>query len=93
MIKETVIKCSCSEIEDLIEKHYEVFYETQAAEEADSSTIKEFSIDGKLSEWELRDLEGIIAGKWQNWCTKAFMNKLCADGHLETGTYIVDFGW
>lgn len=93
MTKEIVFKCDCDEIEELIREHYGVFYETQAAEESNSNTIKEFDIDGKLDAWELKELDEIIAGKWHGWMTAAFMNKLCQDGYLEAGTYIVNFGW
>ncbi len=92
MTKETIIKCTCSEIEILIQEHYGVFYETQAAEEADSDTVKKYDIDGELSEWDVRDLDDIINGEWHGGCTRDFMNKLCADGYLEVGTYIIDFG-
>lgn len=92
MIKEIVIKCNYNEIEHLLEQHYGItHYEILAAEECVNGTNLDYDIDGK--DYDEDDVAEILAGKFKHWCTSDLMNKLCADGYLEAGNYIVSCSW
>jgi hypothetical protein len=92
MKKEIIIRCDYNEIEDLLELHYGItHYEILAAEECSNGTNLDYDIDGK--DYDKDDVAEVLAGQFKLRCTGDLMNQLCADGHIEAGTYIVSCSW
>lgn len=94
MEKVTIIKTDYNEIEDLLDQHYGItHYEVVAAEELGNGSNLDYDIDGKLDKWELEDFEEIQNGKFLLHRTRILINKLCADGYIEAGNYIINVSW
>jgi hypothetical protein len=91
MKKITVIETDSNEIEGLLHKYYGITYEIVAAEELSNRSTLNFDVEPKLDDED--DVNDILSGKWIAWCTNDLMNKLCLDGHIEAGNYIIDCSW
>lgn len=91
--KKTVIEVSYSDLEKLVKKHYPEQYKHMggysfaAVEECGNDTSHGFDVDGKLDDW---DLEKFAKGEASN---IALLNKLCADGLIEAGEYLIEVCW
>lgn len=89
--KNVVIECDVDDIEKLVEQHYPQFgrYEMYAYEEHDNSVmVKNVSacdVDGY-------DKEKFDAGKGM-YMAQTLLDKLCFDGFLEPGKYMIDGTW
>jgi hypothetical protein len=54
-----------------------------------NDTSKSYNVDGKLSKY---DLDAFEAGRvYYN--ARMLLNKLCADGYIEAGEYIIECSW
>lgn len=94
MKKTTVIKCDYREIENLLKEHYGItHYEIVAAEEVSNGSNLDITVDGKLDDYDLKGVAEVLSGKFKHYFTGQMMNKLCADGYLEAGEYIVEIYW
>jgi hypothetical protein len=94
MEKITVFKTDDAEIEDLLDKHYEIrHHEIVPAEECNNGSSLDYDIDGNLTSYEEETFLEIKNGRFVHWSTQTLMNKLCADGHIEPGNYIIDISW
>ena len=89
--KEVVIECDASDIEQLVMKHYPQYvdYELYAYEEHDNSVMVRDAEAEDVPDYEQEDFE---AGKAQ-YMANVLLNKLCFDGHIEPGEYIIDGTW
>ena len=88
MKKITVIETDSHEIEDLLNDKYGINYEIEPAEELNSSSILEYDVAPKIDDEDA--VTDILSGKFRHWHTNDMMNKLCLDGFIEAGTYIID---
>ena len=89
--KEVVIECDASDIENLVMKHYPQFkdYELYAYEEHDNAVmVKHVS----ASDVDGYDKTKFDAGKAQ-YMAQTLLEKLCFDGFLEPGQYLIDGTW
>lgn len=89
--KKTVIEASSFELEKLVRKHYpEQYdgYEFVAVEECGNDSSHNFNdIDGELSEYDLREFNTGAASN------RILLNKLCVDGFIEAGSYLIQVCW
>ncbi len=90
--KKVVIECDASDIEELVMKHYPQFkeYELYPYEEHDNSVMfKHVQAEDVEDEYDKTKFD---AGKAQ-WMATVLLNKLCFDGHIEPGKYLIDGTW
>ena len=93
MTKELVILCTAAEIESLLDSRYGIIGYNIPDAEYFNYTVNSrlyFYINGKLDEYDAKAIEQILSGKCYDFCTKRLMNKLCAEGYLEAGKYVID---
>ena len=85
------IKIPYHEFEDLVHTHIPsaAKYEFPSDEECSSGTMRRYHVDGKLSQGSLRDIE---SGR-VSFMAQHYFDKLCADGIIKPGTYLVDVSW
>lgn len=90
-VKEVVIKCDASDIEELVMQHYPQFedYELYAYEEHDNSFMVMNVSAEDVGKYEKGDFD---AGRAQ-YMASTLLDKLCFDGHLEAGKYLIDGTW
>jgi hypothetical protein len=94
MEKITAIRTDNSEVEKLLKEHYNIDWEIVPAEELSNGTSLDYDIDAEpLSEYDLKAFEEIKAGGFRRYQTRMLMNKLCIDGYIESGNYIIDCSW
>ena len=63
-------------------------YEFPEVQECGNNWYYKFMVGGKLSEY---DLEKLNCQK--HYSNRAVLNKLCADGHIPPGEYLVSVSW
>lgn len=92
MKKKTIIEADYYEIENLVRQHYNNSkYSFPLAQECCNDTTHKFNVDGKLDESDLKDWEN--DGPYYQYNNYLVLNKLCADGHIESGKYIINVSW
>lgn len=91
---ETVYKVNYGDLQKLVAKIYKdkeySFIETQ---ECGNDTSHEFSVDGKINDYDKSDAENIRKGQIDAYRNYLLMNVLCADGHILPGEYIINVCW
>lgn len=89
--KEVVIKCTDSDIEKLVRCHYPQFknYELYANEDHDNSVMVKNVIAEDVSDYEREDFDDGVGYNM----AQVLLDKLCFDGHIEPGKYLIDGTW
>lgn len=89
--KEVVIECTASDIEQLVMRHYPQYvdYELYAYEEHDNAVMVKHVVASDVGEYEKEDFE---SGKAM-YMANTLLDKLCFDGFLEPGKYLIDGTW
>ncbi len=69
-------------------------YEFACVQESGNDTSYTFNVNGKLDKWDLEDWDKIkSSGTVHNYRNRLVLNKLCADGHIEPGEYLIKVSW
>ena len=90
-IKTVVIECDARDIEKLIMKQYPQFvdYELYACEEHDNSVMVKHVSAEDVPDYDRARFDD---GRAQ-YMARVLLNKLCFDGFLEPGKYLIDGTW
>ena len=92
--KSTYYEIDVSELEVYVKDLYGAEIEFVATEEWNNDTQHVFcNIDGVLDEWDSNRASDAIAGKNPMYCCRAVLNRLCGDGWLPTGDYLITVFW
>ncbi len=81
------------DLEQFIKDLYGVTYEIAAAEESGNDTTLEFSVDGKIEDYELDDMRKLMVGKWVPYRTGLWLNIMCSNEEIPAGKYYVRVSW
>jgi len=93
---ETVINVDMYDLESFIKEVTGRTYEIQAGEEWGNDSEHRFKIDGKMQTWQADDWASFKAGTMKRSATlklRAYLEGLCADGHIQPGTYIISVSY
>lgn len=94
MKKKSIIEITDRELDNLVhDKLGYKEYEFVPVEECGNDSDHSFDVDGKLDKWGLETLEKWKNGQFVHYSNGIVLNKLCADGHIEKGEYIVKVSW
>lgn len=83
--KKTIFECEYYELEKFVKEKYGVDYDFVANEECGNDSSHTFTVDGEVDE----DFD-IHVVSYRNY---DLMNKLCKDGHIEPGEYLINVCW
>lgn len=77
-----------------VEQTYGFNPETVTSEEASNdSTLSFDGIDGKLDEWGTDKVENFLKGEFVSFATRSLLNKLCQEGKIPAGDYLIKVSW
>lgn len=69
-------------------------YEFVPIQEANNYSYYDFDVNGKLDEWDLKKWEeSKNSGKFPTFSNYTLLNKMCKDGFIESGKYIIKVFW
>jgi hypothetical protein len=92
---ETVHSVDYSNLEQFVKQIYDRTIEIIALEEASNGDNLRMSVDGNLSTEEIQLFNKWVLG--DPWAlmfrTNILLNKLCADGHIPKGNYLIEVFW
>lgn len=90
MTKKEYFVYDCDAIDDLISSYFGIDFEIVAEEELNNYSAKSFTIEPKdLNQYDSNRLRlGNYGGM-----TLAFLNKMCFDGKIASGNYLVEVFW
>ncbi len=94
--KINIIEVDYNEVENLVMEKYPwaTKYDFPCMQETSNDTSHTFDIDGELDEYDLKDWEELKKNNgYLNYRNSLILNKLCADGHIEPGEYLVNVSW
>lgn len=80
--KKTTISVEYGDLEKLIDEVYDMNYQFVAEQEANNYSSYEFTVTGEVDDKEL----------WPN-SPEVMLNRLCKDGHIESGEYVIRVSW
>lgn len=89
MKKITYIEMDYHEFDELVKEKYGIETEFVANQEANNDSEYSFNVDGKLSDYQREDWEE----KNFQYGNGLLLNKLCEDGHIEPGKYLITVCW
>ncbi len=94
MRTETVNCISYREIEQLVREHYTIFedYEFNNVQQSRNDPVYRYNLNAAWDGFDAKDWKEIIANKTID-NNYLLMKKLCFDGHLPKGIYIVEVSW
>jgi len=72
-------------------KHYS-FTEIQECNIAKDASYR-FIVDGKVNQFEDKRIKELKDGKFGNPSNRAILNKLCKEGHIDAGEYLIMVSW
>ena len=81
------------DLERFVKETYNVPCDVIAMEESSNGSNLRFLIDGKIESWEVPTLYNFLQGMYEPYCTRLILNKMCQDGHIPAGTYIIPVFW
>lgn len=58
-----------------------------------NDSIHSFEIDGKLDDYQIKECAEYAAGTNEYCSDDTVLNKLCAEGHIPAGEYLVSVCW
>lgn len=92
--KVEVIIVEYSDLDDFINHHFPgLGFEFVPDEEMSNDSIKRINVDGSLHDYQVESMERNITEGNTSYMTYNLLNKLCNDGFLEKGIYIIDVCW
>jgi len=93
MKEETFYVMDYDEVDSLIEQHYGRGYEFLAKEEASNDSTHRFNVNGRLSEWDQRDVDKWVQTGSGSYLTSRLLNDLANKGVIPTGNYLIEVCW
>jgi hypothetical protein len=85
-----IVHCEGHDVEKIIEKEYGFKeYSITASEEIGNYTSSEFTVDGELSEYDMKQVEL----REEMYMTRNYLNDLARRGKIQKGDYVVDTSW
>jgi hypothetical protein len=95
MKKKSIIEITDRELDELVFKKLGYKnYNFVPVEECGNDSSHQFnSIDGKLDKAELKFFDRWEQCEFVHYSNGTVLNKLCADGHIEKGDYVVTVCW
>lgn len=86
----TVQQMEYRELESLVKEHYGFDYEFPYTEEMSNDTAATYNgINGEIDDYYQRKVDSgnlVFAGRY-------FLNRLCKDGYIPAGNYVVEVSW
>lgn len=86
-----------SDLNKFINEEFPVFkndFSVAYVEEWSNDSCYIINIDGKISEYEQKDLNEILStGKLKSYMTGLLLNHLCQRGDVEKGSYLIKVSW
>lgn len=91
MRKTTYIELEYHEFESMVYKNFPYAYDYEYApdEECNNNTKQSYDIDGILDKDDYERLEK----KEKSFMASVFLNKMCEDGIIEPGRYLINVSW
>lgn len=91
MQKKTYIELEYHEFESMVYENfpYASKYEYAPDEECSNYTKQSYDVDGVLDKYDSQKLEN----KQTSFMASVFLNKMCADGIIEPGRYLINVSW
>ena len=81
------------DLESFIQDKLGFHYEIQCSEEMGNDTQRSIGVDGIIDEWGERKLTSLKGGKMEYFALTSIMNKLCLDGYILKGDYLIRICW
>lgn len=91
--KKTVLKVDCYALDEFVQAITGHSLDFVCTQECGNDTDHEFNVDGKVDKWARESYEKHCKGDTQCYSASYILNCLCADGHIEPGTYLVSVCW
>lgn len=95
--RKVVVEVDYNDIDDLITRQFPNMdgqYECVAYQEWGNYQDHSMTVDGKVSESDLRDIHEMIdTGRWPHWRTNRILNYLCSLGVIEPAEYLISVSW
>lgn len=91
-----MFKCDASEIEALAVKAYGMTeYNFASCEESGNDSSHEFTVTNRVDRTEQDDWDDAVQSKGASlrYNTYLLLDRLCSDGHLDEGEYVVRVSW
>ncbi len=83
-----------SDLDDFINHHFpDIGFEFIPDEEMSNDSMKRINVDGILEDYQEENMEREIKERNTSYMTSHLLNKLCKDGLLKKGIYIIDVCW
>ncbi len=85
-----IVHCEGRDVEEIIQSEYGFKeYSIIASEEIGNYTSSEFTVDGKLDEYDQKDVDA----RKEMYMTRNYLNDLARQGKIQKGDYVVDTSW
>jgi hypothetical protein len=91
---ETVNTVEVDDLEQFIKETTGYAYEVVPNEEWSNDEQHRISVDGTLADYQHEDWKAFkYDGEVSSYRLQTILNGLCADGHLPSGTYVINVSW
>jgi hypothetical protein len=87
------IEVGYSELEQYIKEVYGQEYEIPCGEETSNDMAKTYHVDGKIGDYEERQINKWIQTGEGNYILNYLLNHMCKNGKIEAGQYVVEISW
>ena len=92
--KKTIFEVDYSDFENVVQEYFKHVYEYVADVEANIYSSKSYSVNKKkLSRWDERDMTAFKETGRYDGIAGTLLQKLCIDGIIEEGEYLIDVYW
>lgn len=94
IIKKTIFEIDFGDLEDFIKEVYKKIpnidnYNFVASQEGNNDSVYDFEVNGEIDEY---NMVKILKGDF-SYCNAEFLNMLCRDGYIKSGTFLVNVCW
>ncbi len=93
MRTKTMHTVSASDLEDFIQDRFGIEFSFQADQEAGNDTDHEFMVDGQVDEYCQANVDKILAGGYDCYVTRDFLNYMARAGMIPTGDYLITLSY
>ena len=91
--KQVVLKVNYNDLDTFVEAVTGHSLDFVATQECGNDSDHEFVITGNVDKWAREAYEKHCKGDTQCYSARYILDCLCADGHIEAGTYLVSVCW
>jgi putative NADH-flavin reductase len=81
------------DLEAFVKEVYGINVEIVAMQEASNDSSLSFSVESAIEDYFLDTLDEIMSTGYSCFGTGTLLNKLCLDGHIPAGEYLVKISW